>query len=190
MSNHVHLLATGSITGAIATMVQDLGRRYVRVFNTLHARTGTLWEGRYNSSLVDSERYLLACHRYIELNPVRADIVNHPGDYLWSSHAHYAHGRADSLITDHEAYRALGALERERQDAFRALVEEPLQQATIEAIRKAINSDSGFGSESFLDRVGASLGRSVRPPVRGRPAKPDEPERAAIEPAPVSGKLF
>lgn len=93
MTNHVHLLVTPSEAGAVGAMLQDVGRRYVRVINTLHNRTGTLWEGRFKSSLVDTETYLLSCHRYIELNPVRAGIVTHPAAYPWSSYQHYAAGK-------------------------------------------------------------------------------------------------
>ena len=104
MSNHVHLLTTPTERGAVAAMLQDLGRGYVRIINTIHGRTGTLWEGRYRSSLVDSERYLLICHRYIELNPVRAGMVSDPMEYSWSSHAHYTGTRPSKLITEHAVF--------------------------------------------------------------------------------------
>ena len=109
MTNHVHLLVTPGAPGSAAAMLQDIGRRYVRVINTIHGRTGTLWEGRFKSSLVDTERYLLTCHRYIELNPVRAGLAAHPSAYPWSSHAHYAAGKSNNLITEHAAFRGLGA---------------------------------------------------------------------------------
>lgn len=147
MTNHVHLLATPAQPGAVALMLQDLGRKYVRVINTIHERTGTLWEGRYRSSLVADERYLMACHRYIELNPVRAGIVDDPADYPWSSHAHYALGRTDSMITEHPAYLALGMSPEDRRRAFRLLFHETLEEATLTHIRDAANAGSALGTE-------------------------------------------
>ncbi|HYM85255.1 MAG TPA: transposase, partial [Pseudoxanthomonas sp.] len=107
MSNHVHLLITPQESGGVAATLQHLGRRYVRTVNGAHGRTGTLWEGRFKSSLVDSDSYLLTCHRYIELNPVRAGIVGNPAAYLWSSHCHYALGQPNPVISDHVAYIGL-----------------------------------------------------------------------------------
>jgi putative transposase len=151
MSNHVHLLVTPSKPGAIGTMMQDLGRRYVRVINTIHRRTGTLWEARFRSSLIDSENYLLTCHRYIELNPVRAGLVSDPALYPWSSHLHYALGHSSKLITEHPVYLSLGPSALERSAAY--------------------HTDSALGTETFLNEAEAKLGRSVRLPVRGRPPK-------------------
>lgn len=171
MSNHVHLLVTPFQPGAVAVMLQDLGRRYVRVINSIHGRTGTLWEGRFRSSLVDSENYLLTCHRYIELNPVRAGLVSNPAAYPWSSHAHYSGHRVDPLITEHPVHARLGATELERRSAFRALFTETVDDTLIAQIRNAINTDSALGSETFMNDVEARLGRSARPPLRGRPPK-------------------
>jgi hypothetical protein len=117
MSNHVHSLVTPSAVGAVAAMMQDVGRRYVRLFNKIHNRSGTLWEGRYKSSLIDSDTYLLTCHRYIELNPVRAGLVEHPLRYPWSSHAHYAVAERNPLITRHALFDQLAG----DRDAFVAL---------------------------------------------------------------------
>lgn len=178
MDNHVHLLVTPSVAGAIGAMMQDVGRRYVRVFNTLHGRTGTLWEARYRSSLIDSENYLLTCQRYIELNPVRAGLVPDPAAYPWSSHSHYAAGRANGLITEHPVYLRLASTAPERRAAYLLLFEGALDNGIVARIREAINSDSAFGSEAFLNDAEARLGRSVRLPTRGRPAKS------------VTGKLF
>jgi REP-associated tyrosine transposase len=171
MSNHVHLLVTPCEPGAIGAMMQDVGRRYVRVINTIHGRTGTLWESRFRSSLVDSETYLLTCHKYIELNPVRAGLVSDPGAYAWSSHAHYLGDRTNRLITEHPVYLALGGTKSGREAAFRSFVGIALDDALLDQIRIAINTDSAVGSESFLDEAEGKLGRSVRPPTRGRPAK-------------------
>jgi putative transposase len=171
MSNHVHLLVTPSESGAIGAMMQDLGRRYVRVINTIHGRTGTLWEPRFRSSLVDSEAYLLTCHRYIELNPVRAGVVSDPVAYAWSSHGHYATQHVNPLITEHAVYLRLGGTRFERQAAFRSMFAESLEERLVLQIRTAINTDSALGSETFMDDAEGKLGRSVRAPTRGRPAK-------------------
>jgi REP-associated tyrosine transposase len=171
MTNHVHLLVTPAESGAVGAMMQDLGRRYVRVINTIHGRTGTLWEARFRSSLVDSEAYLLTCHRYIELNPVRAGVVSDPGAYAWSSHAHYAADRVNPLITEHPVYLRLGQTRSERQAAFQSMFAMSLEDHLVAQIREAINTDSALGSETFMDDAEGKLGRSVRAPTRGRPAK-------------------
>jgi putative transposase len=178
MTNHVHLLVTPPEAGALGAMMQDLGRRFVRVINNVHGRSGTLWEARFRASLVDPENYLLTCHRYIELNPVRAGLVSDPHSYPWSSHAHYAMGRPNSLITHHPMHLALGATAQERQAAFQSLFHRLMDERVVAQIRKAANTDSAIGSETFMQDVEAVLGRPVRPPTRGRPAKN------------VTGKLF
>jgi putative transposase len=124
MTNHVHLLVTGTKMGAVARMMQSLGRRYVRYVNDALGRTGTLWEGRFKSSLVDSERYLLACYRYIELNPVRAGMVADASSYQWSSLGSNGFGRADGVITPHPAYLQLHPQQDERQARYRAFLME------------------------------------------------------------------
>jgi putative transposase len=187
MSNHVHLLVTPHEKGAVAGMLQDIGRRYVRVINTIHDRTGTLWEGRFKSSLVDTESYLMTCHRYIEMNPVRAGLASVPSAYAWSSHTHYARGRTNDFITEHALYSRLGANAAERQAAFRSMFEEELDASTLERIRYAANSGSALGSEAFLRETEVRLGRSVRPPIRGRPVQTPNETRA---PHAESGKLF
>lgn len=187
MGNHVHLLATPHEPGAAAAMLQDVGRRYVRIINTIHGRSGTLWEGRFKSSLVDSENYLLTCHRYIEMNPVRAGVTEGPRAYPWSSHGHYACGKPDKLITEHPIFAGLGASDTERRASFSALFNEQLDAETLSSIRDCANTGSALGSEAFLTRMEHHLGRRVRLPVRGRPVKDDQSNRpAALE----SGKLF
>jgi putative transposase len=171
MPNHVHLLATPERFGGVAGMMQDVGRRYVRLFNDSYDRTGTLWEGRYKSSLIDSESYLLTCHRYIESNPVRAQLVPGPEQYPWSSHRHYARGSRDSLITRHSIFERLDATDVARRRAFVALFETPLDDETVERIRAAVRKGWALGSEDFLNQVEIRLGRSAKPPKRGRPFK-------------------
>ena len=193
MTNHVHLLVTPGEEGAAGAMMQDIGRRYVRVINTVHGRTGSLWEGRFKSSLVDSETYLLTCHRYIECNPVRAGMVGDVAAYAWSSHAHYAGLRVDPLIAEYPQYRALGLTPEERRCAFRSLFAIALSEDVLGAIRTAANTDSAIGSEAFMAQAELLLGRSVRPPKRGRPPKQDR-EESVFRHAPaeqfVSGKLL
>jgi len=174
MSNHVHLLVTPSSIGAVAATMQDVGRRYVRIFNQIHGRSGTLWEGRYKSSLIDSENYLLTCHRYIELNPVRAGLVNHPLDYPWSSHAHYATGASNSLITRHSLFDQLAR----EPSHFQALFREEIGPEVLDRIRTSANRGWALGSEGFLDQIEVLLGRSARPPKRGRPFRSKDREDA------------
>src|SRR5215469_9266070 len=121
MPNHVHLLMTPQRPGAISGCMQTLGRSYVTYFNRTHRRSGTLWDGRYRSCLVESKTYLLTCCRYIELNPVRADLVASSADYAWTSHHFNAFGRRDPLVRPHPEYLALGALPAQRQTAYREL---------------------------------------------------------------------
>lgn len=123
MDNHFHLLATPATAEALPLMMQAVGRSYVRYFNQRHARSGTLWEGRYRSTLIETERYLLACMVYIDLNPVRAGMVAQPGAWQWSSHAHYLGQRIDKLVTPHALYWALGNTPFAREAAYAGLVQ-------------------------------------------------------------------
>jgi putative transposase len=169
MPNHVHLLVTPSKAGSVGAMMQEIGRRYVRVINTLHGRTGTLWEGRFKSCLVDSETYLLVCHAYIELNPVRAGLAAQPASYPWSSHAHYTSAKSDRLITEHGLFLGFGADRSERQAAFRSQFVNAIDRKTLTRIRDATNSGSALGSADFLRAIEQRLGRPVRRAKRGRP---------------------
>jgi putative transposase len=135
MDNHTHLLATPECPGGISEMMQRLGRRYVAMFNRRHGRTGTLWEGRFKSSLVESDRHVLACYRYIELNPVRAGIVAKPEVFRWSSHVGNAFGRMDPLLIAHSSYLALATEPRARAEAYRDIVRERLSDEDIDRIR-------------------------------------------------------
>ena len=121
MTNHVHILVTPGTESGIAHMMQDLGRQYVRYINHSYRRTGTLWEGRYKASLVDSEAYLLTCMRYIEMNPVRAVMVDAPGEYRWSSYAANARGESSRLLNNHPVYDLPGKTIAESQYAYREL---------------------------------------------------------------------
>ena len=173
MSNHVHLLVTPAETGAVASMMQTLGRLYVSAFNARHRRSGTLWEGRYKSCLVDSETYALRCHRYIELNPVRARMTADPAAYPWSSYHANALGRHDPLISPHEIYLALGETPAQRQAAYRAIVAEAISEDELSEIRAYVQQQRALGNDRFRARIEAELGRCarIRPACRPRSEK-------------------
>lgn len=172
MDNHVHLLLTPTKKGAVSRCVQMFARNYVGWFNVRHGRTGTLWEGRYHSCLVDTDEYLLRCYRYIELNPVRAGIVAQPVRYRWSSFRANAGERSDPLVTPHQAYLTLGATTAERIDAYRAIVGQALSADEIEQIRGYTRQQRALGTDRFQARVAKELQRyaAVRP--AHRPARP------------------
>ena len=170
MTNHVHLLVTPVNEFTISHMMQDLGRKYVRSFNLRYGRSGTLWEGRYKASLVDSEAYLLTCMRYIEMNPVRAAIVESPGEYRWSSYAGNALGKADRLLKHHLLYLSLGSDESTRRRVYRGLFRPQLVDQEVHAIRDALNHELVLGRESFKDEISATTDRQTRPGAPGRPS--------------------
>jgi len=169
MTNHVHLLATPRTGISIGKTLQSLGRRYVQYFNHAYGRTGTLWEGRYRATLIDSERYLLTCMRYVELNPVRARMVKRPADYPWSSYAANARGQDDALTVAHPLYRRLGPSGPERQRAYRQLFRGPVGKADLQAIRKATNTGWALGDDRFRANVEKLSGRRAAPRPSGRP---------------------
>lgn len=171
MGNHVHLLMTPEHTGAVGRTLQYVGRRYVPYVNRLTDRTGTLWEGRYRASLIDAERYLMQCYRYIELNPVRAGLVADPADHPWSSVHANALGRKDPLVTPHPAYLALGRGPKTRGRAYLALLAETLPEDTMEALRCALNSGTPLGDQPFRDRIETVLKLPVGHIRRGRPRR-------------------
>ena len=167
MTNHVHLLLTPQGEGAVSRCMQYLGRLYVRYFNHRHRRTGTLFEGRFKSSIVQSRRYLLACQRYIELNPVRAGMVGDPADYSWSSYRAHAFGRAAKLWRPHPEYLALGPNPPARTAAYRALVEQELSRQLISDIRDALNTGLVLGNERFREEVEQLTGQRQQHLKRG-----------------------
>jgi putative transposase len=171
MTNHVHLLLTPSAAGACTALMRDLGQRYVQYFNRRHERTGTLWEGRFHSCIVESTRYVLGCYRYMELNPVRASMVDHPASYLWSSYAVNSGMRSDPLISPHCEFDALSADANARHAAYRGLFEHPLEADVLKAIRDATNGGYALASDGFKSRVLAPLGYRTEPGKAGRPAK-------------------
>jgi putative transposase len=161
MTNHVHLLLTPARVDSASMLMKHVGQEYVQYFNRTHARSGSLWEGRFHSSIVDTERYLLRCHRYVELNPVRAGMVSGPGEYAWSSYQANAWGRASSLIEPHPVYLALGGTPGERIRAYQTLFAEAITQGELDEIRHAVNGGFVLGSEAFRDLLSETAGRPV-----------------------------
>lgn len=162
MSNHTHLVATPGTSDGLGKMMQPLGRRCVRFINSEYGRTGTLWEGRYKSALIDSETYLLHCYRYVELNPVRAGLVTQASDYVWSSYRYNALGDADSLITPHDVYRRLGRTAANRQRAYRDIHDGATGGAELKVIRQSTEQDSIIGNDRFRELIEVILDRKLR----------------------------
>ncbi|RYD14461.1 MAG: transposase [Lysobacteraceae bacterium] len=180
MTNHVHLLVTPGEQGRLSRMMQALGRRYVRHVNRTHHRTGTLREGRYKACLVAGDAHLLRCHRYIELNPLRAAMVPDPRDYPWSSHLHNAFGEHDPLVRPHPVYSAFGAEADERRRRYRAFVMDDVTSEETDAIRAHLQRQHVYGPDRFRLAIEAQLGRSVGPRKIGRPRKsPQDTEVAS-----------
>jgi putative transposase len=162
MSNHIHLLASPENSQSLPRAMRDVNWHYSRYVNTTQQRTGTLWEGRYRASLLDSDSYFFSCSRYIELNPVRAGMAATPGAYRWSSYRHNGEAKADPVITPHALYTALGETSEARAEAYRALFEGALADKTLDDIRGAVNSGRPLGSDSFA----AFVERHGRPTKR------------------------
>ncbi len=169
MTNHVHLLLTPAKSNSVALLMKNLGQRYVQYVNRAYRRSGTLWEGRFRSCLTQTDDYVLACYRYIELNPVRAAMVRHPRDYRWSSYAANADGKADKLLTPHEQYLRLGRSEIARRESYRALFKAHLDEPLVDQIRQATNGNHALGNARFQEEIEAVLGRRAG---RGAPGRP------------------
>lgn len=170
MTNHAHLLLTPQQADGASELMQRLGQHYVQYVNRSYRRSGTLWEGRFRSCLAQSEDYVLACYRYIELNPVRAGMVRHPADYRWSSYRVNGQGTPCCLIVPHEEYQRLGRNTADRCEAYRALLGTQLDQKVVTEIREATNGNIALGNERFRAEIEAALGRRARRGVPGRPA--------------------
>jgi putative transposase len=153
MTNHVHLLMTPIDTIGISRVMQLTGNRYVQYINKKYKKTGTLWEGRHKSSLIDAENYLLACYRYIELNPVRAGMVSHPADYLWSSYHHHATDKVDLKIIDHDVYNRIDNDIFLRKHAYRELINIGLGDRDIYEIRKSVQFSKPLGNKKFKEQI-------------------------------------
>lgn len=180
MTNHMHLLLSAPSVGALGGLMQDMGRRYVQYVNRTYRRSGGLWQGRYKASYVQSERYLFACMRYVELNPVRANMVKAPGEYRWSSYRANALGGEDKLVTPHGVYLALGATPKARQQAYRDLFVTEVDEPAWNLIRTATQQGVVVGESRFAEIIEKRLGQAVQPRPRGRPRKEkNEPKELA-----------
>lgn len=174
MSNHLHLLVTPEAADSLPLMMQGVGRGYVRWFNRRHGRSGTLWEGRYRSTVIEAERHLLACMAYIELNPVRAGMVARPADYPWSSHAHHAGLRTDTLVTPHPLYWQLGNTPFAREHAYIDMVQGGLSTQQLAELTRAAHTGWALGSEDFIADLQRRTQRRVARAAPGRPVKAEK----------------
>ncbi len=171
MPNHLHLLVTPADADGLGQMMQWIGRYYVPYFNQKYGRSGTLWNGRYKTSLIDAEQYFMSCSRYIEFNPVRNGMVGRAEDYPWSSYPHHAGLRSDGLIVDHPKFWELGNTPFQREAAYIALAEPALSEDEVAGIGKALLKGWPLGSEQFKAALQHKVKRQVLPAKRGRPFK-------------------
>ena len=169
MTNHVHILVTPADEHGLSQMMQYLGLRYVPYINHRYATSGSIWEGRFKASLIDSDDYLLACMRYIELNPVRANMVERAEDYRWSSYKNNALGQGEEWLQDHELYRALARTKDRRLQAYLALFDANFCGDTHSDIDKAWRTGTPLGGERFKAKIEKVLQRQVGQNRRGRP---------------------
>ncbi len=168
MSNHVHILMTPAHEGGISRLMHQLGSNYVRYFNQRTGRSGTLWEGRFRSCLVQDDEYLLQCHRYIELNPVRAGMVEHPAEYPWSSYRSNADGVPSNLLTPHPTYLELGN-ELTRRQRYRSMFETQDAKQKDEWIRETTRAGFALGNQDFRQAMERITGQRLHPGHPGRP---------------------
>ncbi|HWX02745.1 transposase [Collimonas sp.] len=187
MTNHIHLLATPSDLEGLARMMQWVGRHYVPYFNQKYAREGTLWQGRYRATVIDSERYFMLCSCYIDQNPVRAGITSTPGEYPWSSYLHHVGVKPDPLVTDHALYWALGNTPFDREAAYKEMAEQALTSEQSKQLMDATNKGWPLGSDVFKAKLEKQGAVRVRPARRGRPFKA-QPEVAEESAAPAIKK--
>ena len=178
LPDQLHLLATPADADGLGRMMQWLGRHYVPYYNRKYQRTGTLWQDRFKASVIEAERYLMPCSRYIELAPVRAGIVASASDYSWSSYAHHAGVRPDSLITDHAMYWALGNTPFQREQVYRQFLDDMPGAAELDKLDRSLLKGWVLGSDQFKLLLEQRTSRRVGPAKRGRPAK------AAVRAAP------
>ncbi|MEM0953188.1 MAG: transposase [Pseudomonadota bacterium] len=173
MTNHVHLLVTPTDRSGVSRMMQQLGREYVAYVNFTYRRTGTLWEGRFKACPVQTERYLLSCYRYIEMNPVRAGMVARPSEYLWSSFHFNADGKSDLLLTPHAAYLSLGMACEQRMLTYREMFFRSAGEYEIAEVRACTQTGTPYGNQRFRQQIESALGVRVGHEYRGRPPKRD-----------------
>jgi putative transposase len=171
LTNEVRLLLTPAADAALAGLMQSVGRRYVRLFNRTHGRSGTPWEGRFRSTLVEASGYFLPCLRFVEGVAVAAPAAQEPAEAAWTSAAHHLGLRVDPLVQEHPAYWVLGNTPFEREAGYRRLIQQPLPAGELAEIAAAASKGWALGSGQFVDRIGDRTGRRVRPAARGRPRK-------------------
>ena len=171
MTNHVHLLVTPQKAGGVGQLIRRFGQRFVQYINRTYRRSGTLWEGRFKSTIAGEEAYILGCYRYIELNPVRANMVSHPAEYLWSSYRANAQGEANDLLKPHALYLQLGKDSRLRQTNYLGLFRYHLGSGLVDEIRQATNGNYVLRTGSFSRDIEAALGRRASRGKSGRPRK-------------------
>ena len=169
MTNHVHLLVTPERKESIGQMFQGLGRHYVRYVNDTYQRHGGLWEGRHKGNIIQSQNYLLSCMRYIEMNPVRAGMVDHPAKYRWSSYAANALGMNNSILHQHDEYIGLGASKDHRQKVYLELFDYDLDSGALELLRQSLQSGTPLGNDQFKAQIERVVGRKVGWICPGRP---------------------
>lgn len=171
MSNHFHLLATPTTQTGLPSLMQAVGRRYVRHFNQSQGRSGTLWEGRYRSTLIQADRYLLACMVYLDLNPVRAGISATPAAYPWSSHQHYIGVRDDKLIAPHALYWSLGNTPFAREAAYAELVTAGIGPQEQQALTNSALRGWALGETSYVEDLQKRTERRMTMAKAGRPIR-------------------
>ena len=170
LPDQIRLLATPVDATGLARTMQWVGRHYVPYFNRQYGRSGTLWQGRYRTTVIDAAQYLMLCSRFIELYPVRAGLAGQPADYPWSSYMHHIGAVPDGLVTDHRLYWALGNTPFEREAAYRALAEQGLSEEQVAELDAALLKGWVLGSPLFKTSIEKQGGRRVQPVKRGRPA--------------------
>ena len=169
MSNHIHLLVSAEETSHLSKLSQAVGRRYVPYFNHKYGKSGSLWEGRFKAASIDSENYLMACYRYIELNPVRALMVTDSQYYEWSSYHANALGKKDTLVTPHPLYKRLGKNKVSREMAYKALVSSGIEADLITKIQQCTQTGVPLGKDKFIDQIESLLKVKVGHFKQGRP---------------------
>jgi putative transposase len=169
MSNHLHLLLTPLQNDSLPKMMQAVGRSYVLYFNKRHGRSGTLWEGRYRSSLIQTERYFLACMAYIDLNPVRAGMVAQAADYPWASHGHYIGRQNEAWLSPHPLYWEMGNTPFAREAAYSVMIQSGIDLKQQHALTSSALSGWALGEDAFVEGLQKQTPRRVNPAKAGRP---------------------
>ena len=174
MTNHLHLLITPKNKEQLAKFMQSMANRYVRYYNAKHQRTGTIWEGRFKSCLVDSEHYLFALYKYIEMNPIKANMVEDIANYRCSSYRHNALGETDELITEHDLYKELGATVEQRYEQYKKIFDELDISRQQDQITKATLAGEVYGSNGFHNKISGLISRATKLTTHGGDRKSEE----------------